>query len=92
MFGKTFSRNLIFVKDGIHKGCFLVEVDRKDDTRIFLGLPDKEIHEVPDKDVQSGLRNKLLQIVEKLPRCVYNVCKKEYKLICGEKQRSNSNN
>ena len=82
-----FSRNILLVKDGLHKGDFLVEVDRKDGMRIFLGLPDKRIHEVPEKDVADGLKNKLLQVVDKLPRCVYNVCKKEYLLILGEQQK-----
>jgi len=90
---KGFSRNIIFVSDGTHKGEFLVEVDRKDDKRIFLGLPGKSIHEVSSKDVEDGLKNKVLRVVDKLPRCVYNVCKKEYQLILGEQQqRIHSNN
>ena len=89
---KSLSRNILFVRHGVHKGEFLVKVDREKDTRIFLALPDKNIHKVEDKEVESGLKKKVLLVVEKLPRAVYNVCLKEYQLILSEQQRSHSRN
>lgn len=89
---KSLSRNILFVRHGVHKGEFLVEVDRIADERIFLALPDKNIHKVKDKEVETGLRKKVLLVVEKLPRAVYNVCLKEYKLLTSEQQRIDSHN
>lgn len=86
------NRNIFFVRHGIHKGEFLVEVDREKDTRIFLALPDKNIHRVESEEVETGLKKKILLVVEKLPRAVYNVCLKEYQLIRSEQQRSHSHN
>lgn len=89
---KGFSRNILVVLEGVHKGIFIVEMERRDGKRIFLGLPDKGIHEIPEADVEAGVKKKILKVVEKLPRHVYNVCKAEYKLITSEqKQRCNSN-
>jgi hypothetical protein len=85
------TRNIIFVRHGVHKGEFLVEVAREKDMRVFLGLPDKTVHRVPNEDVEKGLKKKVLLVVEKLPRSVYNVCLKEYQLIQSE-QRSEHNN
>jgi len=90
----SLSRDILFVRHGVHKGEFLVEVDidTTTDTRIFLGLPDKNIHKVKNSEVVNGLKNKVLLIVEKLPRAVYNVCLKEYKLLLSEQQRIHTNN
>lgn len=93
------NRNILFVRHGEYKGEFLVEVDRRvektkdvnTDVRVFLGLPDKDIHEVPDKDVIDGIKNKVLLVVEKLPREVYNVCLQEYKLLKSEKHKHGNN-
>ena len=93
------NRNILFVRHGEYKGEFFVEVDRKDkckdaggeDVRVFLGLPDKDIHEVTDKDVVDGIKNKVLLIVDKLPREVYNVCLQEYKLLKSEKHKHGNN-
>lgn len=90
MFSRS-SRDIVAVRQGYLKGSFLVQVDKKDGNAIFLSLPEKDIHTVKNEDVEEGFKNKILQIVEKLPRCVYNVCKAEYKLIIGEK-RINSHN
>jgi len=86
------SRNILFVRHGVHKGEFLVEVDCDKDTKTFLGLPDKTIHKVPCEDVRKGIAKKVILVVEKLPRSVYNVCVEEYKLIKSEQQRINNNN
>ena len=85
-------RNVYFVRQGTHKGDFLVEVDRIDGNKVFLALPDKNIHTIPIDDFNNGVKNKILDIVEKLPRSVYNVCKKEYKLLLSEQKYINSNN
>lgn len=79
------------VCNGTHRGEFLVEVDREKDMHIFLGLPDKVIHRVKQKDVERGLKEKVLQVVEKLPKAVYNVCLEEYKLILSEQRIHNNN-
>lgn len=92
---KKIGRNIILVKSGIYKGEFLIQVDRdvsaEKEVFVFLGLPERIIHRVAQKDVEEGFKNKILQVVEKLPRCVYNQCKKEYLSLLGEQQRIDSN-
>lgn len=85
-------RNILFVRHGVHKGEFLVEVDNTDTTHVFLGLPDKTIHKVDKTDVKRGLKDKVILVVEKLPKAVYNVCLKEYKHLISEQQRINNHN
>jgi hypothetical protein len=91
MLGSKARRQLIAVRQGTYRGEFFVEMDRTEQQATFLALPDKHIRQVPLTELENGFKNKVLEVVETLPKCVYTICKKEYELIIGEQARLNSN-
>ena len=44
----------------------------------FLSLPQMEIRTVPEDKFSLGLKEKIVDIVEKLPGNVYKICKMQY--------------
>jgi hypothetical protein len=73
-------RSIYVVKEGTFKGEWLVPVSYTPGHTVFFSLPDKHVRTVPNTEVASGLQNKILEIVDVLPKGVYNTCLEEYKL------------
>lgn len=71
-------RGIYAVNSGQYIGEFLVYMETKDDLHIFLSLPKMLKRYVPDKSFKVGLKQKILVIVEVLPKDVYTVCKQQY--------------
>ena len=71
-------RHILVVLDGIYKGEWLVRMHKLPDMTVFLSLPDKQERIIPNKDIEWGLKNKVLDKAGTLPKKVYDVCKAEY--------------
>jgi hypothetical protein len=74
------NRRLYVVLEGSYKGEWLVPVSYGPGQIVFFSLPDKHIRIIPSKEVEKGLQNKILDIVDILPKKVYNTCLAEYEL------------
>jgi hypothetical protein len=71
-------RHILVVLDGIYKGEWLVCMHKLPDMTVFLSLPDKQERIIPNKDIEWGLKNKVLDKAGTLPKKVYDVCRAEY--------------
>ena len=72
------NRRIYVVLEGRLKGEWLVKIKEEKDSIIFFSLPDKHIRTVKKQDFTWGLSNKVLEVVDVLPKSVYNVCIAEY--------------
>jgi hypothetical protein len=54
-------------------------MEKKNEYFNFLTLPDMTIREIPYDKFEFGLTNKIVDIVEKLPKDVYETCCAQYK-------------
>ena len=66
-------RAIYVVTDGVYKGEWLVRVRKANTESVFLSLPDKQTRIIPNKDFNWGLANKVIEVVEVLPKSVFNV-------------------
>jgi len=73
-------RSIYAVLQGSYKGEWLVPVSYIPDHTVFFSLPDRHIRTIPNKEIQLGLQNKILEVAEILPKNIYNNCLEEYKL------------
>ena len=71
-------RHIFVVLDGTFKGEWLVRMHKLPNASVYLSLPDKIERIIPDKDIEWGLANKVIDRAGILPKKVYNVCKAEY--------------
>jgi hypothetical protein len=66
------------VTTGAMLGELLVYVESKDDNHGFLVLPAMKNRLIPKEKFDDGLSNKIVDIVEKLPKKVFKVCEAQY--------------
>lgn len=71
-------RFLYAITGGKYLGELFVFIEKTKDNFSFLSLPDMKIREVPHDKFDFGIDNKIIDIVEKLPSKVYDVCVKQY--------------
>lgn len=67
------------VEHGDYVGEFFVYVETKEENHYFLSLPKMLIRKVPVKSFNSGIKEKIIVFVEKLPDPVYGVCLEQYR-------------
>ena len=72
------SRFLYAVTGGTYLGELLVYIESTESSYGFLSLPEMKIRDIPQDKFNFGLENKIIDIVKKLPKNVFNVCKKQY--------------
>jgi hypothetical protein len=72
--------NLYFIQKGEFIGMFILILDYDESKKIYsiLGLPDLETLSIPENDIHSGIENKILDFVEKIPDEYINDCKNEF--------------
>jgi hypothetical protein len=73
-------RSIYVVKEGTFKGEWLVPVAFIPGHTVFFSLPDRHIRTIPNQEVEEGIKKNILNLVEILPKRVYNTCLAEYKL------------
>jgi len=71
-------RYVYAITGGAFLGELFVYMEKKNDNFVFLSLPDMKIREVPCNKFDFGLTQKIVDIVEKLPANVYDVCRIQY--------------
>jgi hypothetical protein len=86
------NRRLYVVLEGKYKGewLLLIKSTEKEDT--YFSLPDKYIRVIPKTEFVWGLSRKVLEVVDVLPKSVYNVCLAEYNYTATDEQRNNTIN
>jgi len=72
-------RYIYAVTGGTYLGELLVYVESTGDAFSFLSLPKMHNRKIPKDKFNFGLSEKIVDVVEKLPSKVYNVCRSQYK-------------
>ena len=85
-------RYIYVVLEGRLKGEWLVKVKEEKDVLIFFSLPDKHIRTIKKVDFDWGIANKVLDLVDVLPKDVYNVCLAEYNYKKTDANLNNTSN
>ena len=67
------------VERGDFVGEFFVFIESKLEDHYFLSLPKMLIRKVPLKSFNTGIKEKIIVFVEKLPDSIYRVCFEQYK-------------
>jgi hypothetical protein len=67
------------VTTGVYLGELLVYMDVENNNYNFLSLPNMSVRQIPLEKFDIGLKNNIIETVEKLPSYVYNTCKLQYK-------------
>jgi hypothetical protein len=63
---------------GVYLGELFVYMETKEKTYYFLSLPEMKIREVPIKKFEFGLTERIIDIADKMPLNVYDVCRAQY--------------
>ncbi|NDG29106.1 hypothetical protein EB118_03275 [bacterium] len=66
---------------GKYAGQLFVYIETNKHEHKFLSLPEMVQRTVPQDNFEFGLVNKIIDIVERLPRDIYNTCVKQYRKI-----------
>ena len=82
---------MLFLRKHPSKGCvyavtagkflgeLLVFVETKNDNFKFLSLPTMSIRDVPKDKFDVGVKSKIIDFVERLPKDIFNTCVKQYR-------------
>lgn len=75
-------RGIYAVMAGQHVGEFFVFMGKTGDQHdvISMGGPGMQtvLRQISEKDVKEGFENKILELVEVLPKDIYNTCEAEF--------------
>lgn len=71
-------RYLYAITGGTYLGELFVFIEKDSTNFMFLSLPDMKIRLVPHDKFYFGIDNKIIDILKKIPRYVYDVCKSQY--------------
>jgi hypothetical protein len=66
------------VTAGKYLGELLVYVETEKTDYAFLTLPNMDIRHIPIEKFESGLKDKIVEVVEKLPSFVHKTCIQQY--------------
>ena len=66
------------VTTGKYVGELLVYMKTEDTMHSFLSIPAMSIRDIPAENFNTGIQNNIVEVVEKLPSKVFNVCKLQY--------------
>tara|TARA_R110000868_G_scaffold273487_2_gene532671 strand:- start:268 stop:549 length:282 start_codon:yes stop_codon:yes gene_type:complete len=67
------------VTTGVFVGELLVYMEDSEDNHKFLSLPNMINRDIPIDKFKLGLQNKIVDIVDTIPRSIYKVCLAQYK-------------
>jgi len=71
-------RKIFAVREGTYKGNFIVCVNVSDEKYDFLMLPHNESISMSRDDFDTGIKNKIVDVIEKLPHNVFEICCAQY--------------
>jgi len=66
---------------GKYVGQLFVYVESNKTEHSFLSLPEMVLRAVPLDKFKIGLNNKIIDIVERLPKDIYNICVKQHRKL-----------
>ena len=66
------------MNSGTFRGEFWVVIQQDDDNVYCLSLPDNKYMEIPMNKWKTGIDNKIVEHLEKLPYNVYDICRAQY--------------
>ena len=72
-------RYIYAVTKGAYLGELLVFMAKEHNSLSFLSLPDMKIHNIHHDKFKYGLKEGIVDVVEKLPKDVYETCCIQYK-------------
>jgi len=71
-------RYVYAITGGVYLGELFVFVKKTETEYSFLSLPDMKIRNVPFEKFEFGLKEKIIDVVQKIPDNVYSVCVEQY--------------
>jgi len=71
-------RYIYAVTAGYYLGELLVYMETVDSYYKFLSLPTMIVRDIPTDKFNSGIENKIVDVVEKIPNKVFKVCRLQY--------------
>jgi hypothetical protein len=71
-------RYIYAVTAGFYLGELLVYMETVNTDYRFLSLPTMIIRDIPIEKFKNGLKEKIVDVVEKIPNRVFKVCKLQY--------------
>ena len=71
-------RGAYAVNTGQYVGEFFIFIKQDKDNYFFLSLPKMQKRAVPKENFSHGVENKILTLVERLPKNVYQICEAAY--------------
>lgn len=76
-------RGIYAVNSGQYIGEFFVYMETIDSTtHAFLSLPKMLKRLVPIESFKVGLKEKIIVMIESLPKDIYSVCRQQYEQTC----------
>jgi len=84
IFNKLFNREhpreryIYAVTKGLYLGELLVYVGRYDTDYTFLSLPKMQNRIVPEDKFKFGIKEGIIEVVKKIPKNVYDICKLQH--------------
>lgn len=70
--------NIYAVRHGTYKGNFIVYINSIGEDYNFLVLPFNDVLTITKKEFEDGIREKIVDIIERLPHNVYEICCAQY--------------
>lgn len=71
-------RYVYAVTGGVYLGELLVYIKTNDNVYSFLTLPDMHIRDIPVDKFKFGIQESIVDVVKKMPKYAYRVCKAQY--------------
>lgn len=71
-------RYVYAVTGGTYLGEMLVYIDKVNNNYSFLSLPEMKVRDIPIEKFEFGIKESIVDIVEKIPKYAYNTCKAQY--------------
>lgn len=71
-------RKIFAIRQGTRKGEFFVYISESDEDYNFLILPEIDTVTVKKPEFDHGLNKKIVEVVEKLPDNIYQICCAQY--------------
>lgn len=66
------------VTTGAYVGELLVYMEDKTEEHVFLSIPKMIVRNVPKDKFKLGIENKIVDVVERLPKIPFKVCQAQY--------------
>ena len=73
-----YNRKIYAIREGDHKASFFVYISTDETDINFLSLPHNEPISMKIEEFESGIENKIVDYIQKLPHNVYEICKAQY--------------